>query len=432
MNHGTVMRAFTLIELLVVVAIIAILAALLLPALTAARERARRTACANNLDEMGKAIENYLGQYGNYYPGKLEWGYTYATNGSGVYVDVTKTPNQRIYDYNDGGRDNDARSMLRCIGHGGYDAFSDDVGGYVATDANGNGVADWLEDPENLKVAPVGLGMLLVTGTLPDAKAYYCPSAKDSPPFDNLNNSTHGTYYPNHTLGDWKSAGGFGAKALTHGTWPKINSSDTEITVFGHYDYRNQPGWMYSTSGSRTVPISPTADYRVSQSQFMRISVAYTKPKVGSESGCPVFKTPKWLRGRALVMDSVAKAQDVVTEPGFGYYAHKDGYNVLFGNYNTNWYSDDERRIMYWDVAAYDDVYPSRAVGLLQSDGYWAGRYWNPSWNGGAGGWMTPSSGADNRKYGVPLLWHTIDEWQGIDVGVPDGDGVDNKSRWYN
>jgi len=45
---------------------------------------------------------------------------------------------------------------------------------------------------------------------------------------------------------------------------------------------------------------------------------------------------------------------------------------------------------------------------------------------------MTPSSGADNRKYGVPLLWRTIDEWQGIDVGVPDGDGVDNKSRHYN
>lgn len=62
--------AFTLIELLVVVAIIAVLAALLLPALVAARERARRSACSNNLNQIGQASESYLGQFGNYYPAR--------------------------------------------------------------------------------------------------------------------------------------------------------------------------------------------------------------------------------------------------------------------------------------------------------------------------------------------------------------------------
>ena len=104
MRRRSVGRGFTLVELLVVIAIIGILVALLLPAIQAAREAARRTQCNNNLHNIAISLQNYHDTYKTFPMGAMHAGMATSITGpfllgpSWWYGTLPFTEGRNIYD----------------------------------------------------------------------------------------------------------------------------------------------------------------------------------------------------------------------------------------------------------------------------------------------------------------------------------------------
>lgn len=97
-HKSLIVNKFTLIELLITIAIIAILAAMLLPTLNKAREKARETKCMNNLKQLGSALMLYAGDNNDMFPAyNLSWQHYYAHSLHDILAPYIKMKSKNLF-----------------------------------------------------------------------------------------------------------------------------------------------------------------------------------------------------------------------------------------------------------------------------------------------------------------------------------------------
>ena len=396
--------AFTLIEMLVVIAIIGILAALLLPALTSAREKARRTSCLNNLNQFSKGLESYCADFGGYFPCYPGWGVdpssttrlgpggvTYqAYIGNARYTcrmtnlipaDAVLTDEPVSLPKLGGG----TTSGIPCgLAFPGVSFFRTIFFGSPWIYQGSAAVGSSPVAGHACFCGPVGLGNLVTGGYIKDAKVFMCPSAEGMP-YDagaanaGLSKGDLSTLMSRTGLDD--------ADALRGGDYPQLvhnygatapNGWQNQPNVYGFqcsYNYRGVPistsgaPWLFTGQGKGGVPYTtpalttPGAGVPLDSPGLTYADFTdTTTPGIKAYAGCPEFKTQKLLGSRSICSDTFSKWDEAPESTyaatlsatqtlGYGTWAHKTAYNVLYGDWHATLVSDTEGKLLHWSEA---------------------------------------------------------------------------------
>jgi prepilin-type N-terminal cleavage/methylation domain-containing protein/prepilin-type processing-associated H-X9-DG protein len=431
-------RAFTLIELLVVIAIIAILAALLLPALAAAREKARRTSCSNNLKQFAIAFASYTGDYGEYMPSYTGW----FNNGDGTigsgetrwWCHSTATPANSTGPYpwpcqtgfsnhgtgetlhsvfaeECGPMDWTNRSTDTPVGTASYYTSMWRTIGYAEKLVVGQ-----FSKGDGLNMAPVGIGMLLTSGYVGDAGVYYCSSSNGMLP-DHTKAVDRDYPLGASNLSNWKAAGGLNAESFLYGDWNSATGPDygALAVVQSHYAYRGVPANAYR-------PWHVWEDRDATKRRVIGV-----KPNQTVGLGQPIFRTVKELGARSIMSDTfskglwydalgntlknnsdpIAMSADLV---GMGQFAHRDGYNVLYGDGHAQWFGDPQESIIWHEQGGGSLSNADNKYTVLAQNsqiGHIGGAYA-----------VTKNVNSPPFKNTALAIWHEFDVRGDVDVGV--------------
>ncbi len=449
--------AFTLVELLVVVAIVAILGALLLPALAAAREKARRTACLHNLWQMAVGLESYISHYSEYYP---SWS-TYGRNLRNTLHPVL-TDYEESYAQMTSGRTGET---IYTIAADGADC------GLIHTRliAQGKNTCRRVPAKGEFQMAPWGLGYLIWGDYVGDLRVMFCPSSGDGVAERTILHGTTGGSVgvygpwmggmPAHKKRHFGRAGGYDRQALFFGDWSWVSSTTYYLTpavdctavgntrygngraalcdymyrglpvhaYYGAYGYRRDCR-LHFTHGDSQDPAEwdhgnrwnsgdpdgdpDYPDYCANSLKIKgrgdEIPVLYTKPAHLAVGGTPMFKTSKDLGGRAIVSDSFQKYVGPSLVPGDAYYAHRDGGHVLYGDWSAKWVQDANGRILWWDQVGADSIDgPALWQTSLCMDGYTAPTF---------GKTLSGPGDPGYKPYSAYAIWHEFDKANDIDT----------------
>jgi prepilin-type N-terminal cleavage/methylation domain-containing protein len=455
--------AFTLIEMLVVLAIIGILAGMILPALSRARETARRAHCMSNLNQIGQTISQYTIPSDDYLPSWACYGSTQGT------VRPTGDINNPLLNY-DGSQTAGtlshhgvSRHMVVAYsfeypsqvnifpGKAGHNTIS--VNNVAPTTINGQYQPNFM---------PVGLGILVARNYLTDVHVLDCPSMR----------SGATTYYnsptPNSTLQinqynydplEWRKIVGSPALGtpeqefligdgtqllqtpVTPSTPPAASQPPYVVAILSSYSYRDTPFYydpnviggsdasglgdpQYNPQNYPNQPESwqcavPLNSVGSPGSPGPAGALAYKGGQVFPHFMTPAFKTRRALGDRALISDTFDYAWDPTTPlgassrtgfaqgGGLAGTAHKDGYNILYGDNHVKWYDDGDHQISSF-------------------------KRWNTTYNwaisnGDGSSAPPPTTGTSTGLLGVDdltissptsqLVWNLFDRQAGIDVG---------------